>query len=123
MSVRTFYGYPVEAEALMELLVKKLGTDSPAELAKALGLDPYRDGKTIDRWLKGQAKPKYDNTILLLRAVGMLREKPPRTVPSDDLARAEPLLQRAQDALAELGQLLGHAPSPQAPKRTAQGGR
>jgi hypothetical protein len=123
MFVRTFYGYPVEAEELMELVVKRLRTDSPAEIATALGLDPYRAGKTVGRWLSGESKPEYDSTILLLRTVGLLREKPGKIVPADVLNRAEPLLQRAQEALEELGTLLGHAPSPQAPRRTAQGGK
>ncbi len=52
--------------------MQRLGTESYAELARALRLSSFAAPKNIRRWLDGETKPGYESTLKLLELVGAL---------------------------------------------------
>ena len=66
------------------------GSATARQLAKALGLTGYDSPKRVERWLRGENRPRYDETIALLELAGWL-----------NVSRAEAGLAAAQGALAE----------------------
>ncbi len=64
----------IDAPDLVRLAMRRLGTESYADLARALGLSSYAAPKNIRRWLDGETKPGYESTLKLLDLVGALNE-------------------------------------------------
>lgn len=52
--------------------MKRGGCNTPADLAKALGLKAYSSPRRVARWLEGTASPDYELTIALLDLVGAI---------------------------------------------------
>lgn len=61
---------PVDAVVLVNEALKRV-SGSRSELARRLGLHSYGEDR-LGRWLRGEAKPRYDETIALLELVGWL---------------------------------------------------
>lgn len=51
------------------------GSRSARELARKLGLAGYDAPKRVERWLRGENTPRFDQTIELLRLAGLLNER------------------------------------------------
>lgn len=92
----------IEPDALVKAAMEAVGTSSPTELARAVGLTGYSDPRNITRWIEGENAPGYEATLLLLRAAGMLNLEapaPPSTAPSgsDAILEAVRALDRKLD--------------------------
>lgn len=90
----------MDSAELVRLVMARYSTDSPTELARHLKMD-YSGPGQISRWLAGRNKPNFDQTLMLLRAAGLLAEEP-------DLSRPVELETEALDqALLSLGAAVG----------------
>jgi hypothetical protein len=95
----------VESTELVQLAMKNTGAKGHADLARKMGLGPGGDTR-VRRWVNGPKpnKPRYDETLVLLRLAGLLREAPGATEqdaqPGDPLeARLEALEARVKESV------------------------
>lgn len=72
-SVRTTHNAGMESVELVQLAMVKLDCETPAQLARKIGLTEYGSPKRVSRWLSGENEPDYKATIALLDALGLLR--------------------------------------------------
>lgn len=62
----------IAADELVRLAMKKLGCETPGELARKLDLRPYDSPKRVRRWLDGENEPDYEATMTILYRIGAL---------------------------------------------------
>ncbi len=54
--------------------MERLDCETPADLARKLGLTAYESPKRVKRWLDGENEPDYKATMAILEALGLLRD-------------------------------------------------
>lgn len=59
-------------QQLAKLALRKLGTPTPTEFARRLGLEGDSRADRVTRWLKGTSDPNYEGTMAMLMAVEFL---------------------------------------------------
>jgi len=62
----------IEADDLVRLAMDRLECETPGELARELGLEPYDSPKRVRRWLDGENEPDYKATMTILDRIGAL---------------------------------------------------
>lgn len=74
--------------------MRELDCEKPSDFARKLGFTSYASPRKIRRWLSGENEPDYASTLLLLSAVGMLRDEP---AGKDEAARQPGLQELRED--------------------------
>ena len=62
----------IAASELVRLAMERLECETPGELARKLGLQPYDSPKRVRRWLDGETAPDYEATMTILDRIGAL---------------------------------------------------
>lgn len=104
----------IEGQDLVALVIKRLGTNGPTELARALKLGGMHDVQRVSRWMKSRNGPDYEGTIVLLDALGLLTENGRATLslpdrPREDEAEVVREARRAADEARSTVDESGHA--------------
>lgn len=71
----------VTGQELVRLAMEKLEVTGYTALARKLELGLHGD-RRVKRWAEGENEPNYEETLTLLRAVGLLREEPSEPLPA-----------------------------------------
>lgn len=92
----------IESKDLVALAMSARGIETPADLARALGLASYSSPRRVKRWIEGENEPDYSSTVRLLDLAGMLRSEPGET----GVAAGLPALEDPRDLLAGLASVV-----------------
>jgi hypothetical protein len=109
----------ISADELTRAAMDAAGVTTARQLAKVLRLEGYDSPKRIERWLRGENKPRYDETIALLDLAGWLKTdgakaRRPAGVSAADLA---PALEQIADGLEKLDALVSARSQPKPASR------
>lgn len=64
----------LRADELAYAAMRRTGATSARDLARKLGLTSYDAPKRVERWLRGENEPRYEQTVELLQLAGLLNE-------------------------------------------------
>lgn len=92
----------MEASQLVRLVMERMKVETAGQVAAGLGLRGYGAPKKVSRWLSGENEPDYEATLLLLRAAGLLREKPTKLTAVSQRPDLEEAVVAVGDASAAL---------------------
>lgn len=129
MDLRTVLFVEIPAAQLVRAAMDAARVTTARQLAKVLALEGYDSPKRIERWIRGENKPRYDETIALLELAGWLNvtdQAVDRRAGDVSTAALVPALRQIGDALETLDALVSgrSQPAPQPkrrPRRAANG--